>query len=144
MGFLLSSLPFAYENIIYLLTSFERMILMVNRIDRISEEVRRELSSIIQNDLKDPRLPKMISITAVNVTKDLKFAKVFVSVLANDEEKKNALAALKSGAGFIRRELSHRVQLRNTPELTFVLDDSIEKGAYISGLINKTINKTEE
>lgn len=120
------------------------MFTMVNRIDRISEEVKRELSNIIQNEIKDPRLPSMVSITAVNVTKDLKFAKVFVSVLASEEEKKNALAALKSAAGFIRRELSRSVQLRNTPELNFVLDDSIEKGAYISGLINKTMKKSEE
>jgi len=117
---------------------------MINRIDRISEEVKREISNIIQNEIKDPRLPSMVSITAVNVTKDLKFAKVFVSVLASEEEKKNALAALKSAAGFIRRELSRSVQLRNTPELHFVLDDSIEKGAYISGLINKTMEKSEK
>jgi len=117
---------------------------MVNRIDRISEEVKREMSSIIQNDLKDPRLPTMLSITAVKVTKDLKFAKVYVSILASDEEKKNALLALKSASGFIRREISRRVQLRNTPQLQFILDDSIEKGAYISNLINKTMEQIEE
>lgn len=122
----------------------ERNITMINRIDRISEEVKRELSNIIQNDLKDPRLPKMISLTTVSVTKDLKFAKVYVSVLGTDEEKKNAISGLKSAAGFMRRELSKRVQLRATPELHFILDDSIEKGAYISNLINKTIEKSEE
>lgn len=120
------------------------MFIMVNRIDRISEEVKREMSSIIQNDLKDPRLPTMLSITAVKVTKDLKFAKVYVSILASDEEKKNALLALKSASGFIRREISRRVQLRNTPQLQFILDDSIEKGAYISNLINKTMEQIEE
>jgi ribosome-binding factor A len=117
---------------------------MINRIDRISEEVKREISNIIQNDLKDPRLPSMISITTVSVTKDLKFAKVYVSVLGTDEEKKNAISGLKSASGFMRRELSRRVQLRATPELHFVLDDSIEKGAYIANLINKTIEKSGE
>lgn len=110
---------------------------MVDRIARISEEVRREISSIIQNDLKDPRLPQMISVTSVNVTKDLRHAKVFISVLGNEEQKKNALSALKSAAGFIRREVGSRMEIRYTPEMHFELDDSIEHGAYMSQLLNK-------
>lgn len=117
---------------------------MVDRINRISEEMKKELSFIIQNDLKDPRLPKLISITSVNVTKDLKYAKAYISVFGTDEEKKNALTALKSAAGFIRREVGHRMQMRYTPEMHFELDNSIEHGAYISNLINQTIKDNKE
>ncbi len=112
---------------------------MVDRINRISEEIRKEVSGIIQNELKDPRLPKFISVTGVNVTKDLRYAKIYISVLGNDEEKKSAVNGLKSAAGFIRREIGHRMQLRYTPEMLFELDNSIEQGAYISKLINETV-----
>jgi ribosome-binding factor A len=118
----------------------------MDRINRISEEVKKEVSNIIQNEIKDPRLPKLVSITAANVTKDLRFAKIHVSVLGNDEEKKNAITALKSAAGFIRREVGHRIQLRYTPELQFELDNSIEQGVYLTKLINETVKdeKSEE
>lgn len=109
---------------------------MADRIVRISEEVKKEISNIIQNELKDPRLPNMVSIVSCNVTKDLRYAKVFISVLGNDEEKKNAISALKSAAGYIRRELGHRVQLRYTPEIHFELDTSIEHGIYINKLLD--------
>ncbi len=109
---------------------------MADRIIRISEEVKKELSNIIQNDIKDPRLPSMVSIVSCNVTKDLRYAKVFVSVLGNEEQKKNAISALKSAAGFIRRELGHRVQLRYTPEIHFELDTSIEHGIHINKLLD--------
>jgi ribosome-binding factor A len=111
----------------------------VDRTYRISEEMKKEISSIIQNELRDPRLPKMISVMSANVTKDLKYAKVFISVLGSDEEKKHAMDALKSAAGFIRREIGHRMQLRNTPEMLFELDNSIERGVYITKLINETM-----
>lgn len=116
---------------------------MVDRINRIAEEMKKEISNIIQNEVKDPRLPKLISVIAVNVTKDLKFAKVHISVFGNDEEKKNAISALKSAAGFIRREVGHRMQMRYTPELHFELDTSIEHGAYITKLINETVKDDE-
>lgn len=112
---------------------------MVDRTSRIAEEMKKEISSIIQNELKDPRLPEFISITAVNVTRDLRYAKVYISVLGTDEEKKNALQGLKSAAGFIRREVGRRIQIRYTPELQFELDDSIEHGIYMNKLINETI-----
>jgi ribosome-binding factor A len=111
---------------------------MVDRINRISEEIKKEVSSIIQNELKDPRLPRMISIVSLNVTKDLKYAKIYVSVLGTEEEKKGAITALKSAAGFIRREVSRRVLIRYTPEMHFELDTSIERGIHISKLINET------
>lgn len=116
---------------------------MIDRINRISEEVKKEVSSIIQNELKDPRLPKLISVISANVTKDLKYAKIYVSVLGTEEEKKNALSALKSSAGFVRREIGRRMQLRSTPEMQFELDNSIEHGIYISKLINETVKHDE-
>lgn len=111
----------------------------MDRTVRISEEMKREISAIIQSELKDPRLSRLISVTNVNVTKDLRYAKVYVSIMGKDEEKKNALEGLKSAAGFIRREVGHRIQLRYTPEVQFELDNSIEHGAYISKLINDAV-----
>lgn len=111
----------------------------MDRISRISEEVKREISSIILNDIKDPRLPKLVSVVAANVSKDLRHAKVYISVLGNEEEKASAMEALKSASGFIRREIGHRLSLRYTPELSFVLDDSIEHGISISKLIDRTV-----
>jgi len=117
----------------------ERSGFMVDRINRISEEMKKIISEIILTELKDPRLPQMVSITSVNVTKDLKYAKVYVSVLGSDEEKNNAIQALKSASGYIRREVGHRIKIRYTPEIIFELDNSIEHGDYISRLIDKTM-----
>ncbi|MEE1047546.1 MAG: 30S ribosome-binding factor RbfA [Clostridia bacterium] len=105
-----------------------------SRTDRISEEVKRELSAVVR-ELKDPRIPMMTTVVSVRVTKDLKFAKAYISVLGSEEAKKGALAALKSASGFIRREIGHRLNLRNTPEFTFVADDSIEYGAHINEIL---------
>ncbi|MEI6601898.1 MAG: 30S ribosome-binding factor RbfA [Clostridia bacterium] len=112
---------------------------MSDRIDRISEEVKKELSKIFLENLKDPRMPTMVSVLAVKVDKDLKFAKVFVSVLGDDKAKTDAQAALKSAAGFIRHEIGQRLNLRNTPEFHFIIDDSIAQGVAMSTLIKKTI-----
>jgi ribosome-binding factor A len=112
---------------------------MANRIDRISEEIKREISNIIQNELKDPRLPQIVSVTSVNTTKDLRYSKVYVSILGSEEEKKNAMDALNSAAGYIRREIGKRVQLRYTPELLIELDESIERGLYLTKLIDDTV-----
>lgn len=112
-----------------------------NRIERIKEEVLRELASVIRT-LKDPRIPPMTSVVAVDVTKDLKYAKAHVSVMGNEEEKTAAIAALKSASGFIRREISSRLNLRITPEFTFVLDRSVDYGMHINDLIHK-INEGE-
>ena len=112
---------------------------MAERIDRISEEIKWEISNIIQNDLKDPRLPEFVSVLSVDTTRDLRYAKVYVSVYGNEEEKKKAMEGLKNAAGFIRREIGQRIKLRYTPELLFELDNSIEYGIYINKLINETI-----
>ncbi|OUQ82295.1 30S ribosome-binding factor RbfA [Flavonifractor sp. An100] len=100
-----------------------------NRIGRINEEIQRELSSLIPN-VKDPRVSGMISVTAVDTTPDLRYAKVYISVL-DKSDCAQVLKGLKSASGFLRRELGHSLQLRYTPELTFVRDDSIDKGAHI-------------
>mgnify|MGYP003912239859 CR=1 FL=1 len=104
---------------------------------RINMEVQRELSEIIRREVKDPRIHPMTTVVAVEVTPDLKYCKAFISVLGDEETASNTLAGLKSGVGYVRRELARRVNLRNTPELTFVLDQSIEYGVHMSHLIDQ-------
>lgn len=109
---------------------------------RINEEVKREISNLIRNEMKDVRLTAMISVTDVQVTKDLRYAKVFVSVYAKDQEEKNSnLDVLKSAAGFIRREIAQRINLRHSPQLLFELDESIDYGMKIDSLIRKGKDK---
>ena len=110
---------------------------------RINSEVQREMSSIIREDLKDPRIHPMTSVMAVEVTPDLKFAKIFVSVLGNDQEKEKTMEGLKKSASFARHQLAKRMNLRNTPELTFVLDTSIEYGVTMSKKIDELKEKEE-
>lgn len=110
---------------------------------RINSEVQREMSSIIREDLKDPRIHPMTSVMAVEVTPDLKFAKIFVSVLGNDEEKEKTMEGLKKSASFARHQLAKRMNLRNTPELTFALDTSIEYGVTMSKKIDELKEKEE-
>ena len=105
------------------------------RTDRISEEIKKELSSIIR-DLKDPRIPMMTSVVSVNVTNDLRYAKAFVSIMGTDDEKKDAIKGLTAAAGYIRKEIGSRVKLRCVPEFSFTLDDSIEYGAHINKLLS--------
>lgn len=113
----------------------------MDRTDRISEEMKKEVSAIIQNELKDPRLPKIISVTTSEVTRDLRYAKVYISVLGDENDKKNAIQGLRSAAGFIRREIGQRLKLRYTPEILFELDNSIERGVYLNKLINDTLHE---
>ena len=109
---------------------------------RINGEVQRELSNIIR-ELKDPRVGIMTSVTAVEVTPDLKYCKAYISVLGDDETKAETLAGLKSAEGYIRRELARTVNLRNTPEIKFIMDESIEYGMRMSKLIDD-VRKNEE
>ena len=104
-----------------------------NRIDRINEEIQRELASLIPM-VKDPRVTGMISVMAVDTTTDLRYAKVFISILDKSDEQQ-VMRGLKSASGWLRRELGHRLQLRYTPELSFVLDESIDKGAHILAML---------
>ncbi|MBO4375395.1 MAG: 30S ribosome-binding factor RbfA [Lachnospiraceae bacterium] len=111
--------------------------------NRINGEVRRSLSEIIR-DVKDPRVDPFCSVTEVYVAPDLKTCKVYVSVLGDEEKEKETLEGLKSAEGFIRRELAARVNLRNTPELTFIMDDSIRYGMEMSKKIDEVMGKTSE
>lgn len=113
-----------------------------NRMEKVNEEFKRELSVIIDRDLKNPNITGMISVTKVKTASDLKSAKVYVSIL-NSKSKKNTLQGLKNASGFIRSELAKRVNLRYTPELIFELDESIEYGAKIDSIIEK-LNKKEK
>ncbi len=108
---------------------------------RINGEVQRELSNIIRS-LKDPRIGIMTTVTAAEVAPDLKTCKAFISVLGDEEAKAQTLEGLNSAKGFIRRELARTVNLRNTPEIRFVLDESIEYGMKISKLIDE-VNHNE-
>ena len=109
---------------------------------RINEEVKREISNIIQNEIKDPRMTAMVSVTDVKVTRDLRYAKVFVSIFGKDEEEKNnTFISLKNASGFIRKEIGQRINLRYNPQLIFELDDSISYGMRIEELITKVKEK---
>ena len=108
---------------------------------RINGEVQKELSSIIRGEIKDPRIHPMTSVMAVEVAPDLKTCKAYISVLGNDEAKKATIAGLKSGEGYIRRQLAKNLNLRNTPEIRFILDESIEYGVNISRRIEEVTRK---
>lgn len=108
-----------------------------DRIDRISEEVRRELTRIIRDDLSDPRIGGTWSILRADVTRDLRYCKVRVSIL-EPERRREMMDALKKAAGFIRRELGHSMDLRYTPELIFELDTNIEYAAHINQLLKES------
>ena len=108
-----------------------------NRIDRISEEVMKALAEALRN-VKDPRVQNgLVSITHCEVTGDLRYAKVYISVFGSDEQAKEVMKGLKSASGWLRREVGHKVQLRYAPELVFNLDSSMTHGAHISHVINE-------
>ncbi len=107
---------------------------------RINLEVQKELSNIIRGEIKDPRINPMTSVVAVEVAPDLKHCKVYISVLGDEDSQKDTLKGLKSAEGYIRTKLAKTINLRNTPELNFILDQSIEYGINMSKLID-TVNK---
>ena len=104
---------------------------------RINGEVQRVLAEIIRGEIKDPRIPEMTSVVAVEVAPDLKTCKAYISVLGDEEARKAALEGLKSAEGFIKNRLARTINLRNTPEITFVMDQSIEYGVNMSKLIDE-------
>ena len=110
---------------------------------RINGEVQKELSRIIQNGIKDPRIAPLTSVVSVEVAPDLKTCKAYISVLGSEKAAADTLAGLKSAEGFIRRQLAHTVNLRNTPEIRFILDQSIEYGLTMTKLIDDVV-KTEQ
>ncbi len=103
---------------------------------RINEEVLRELSNIIRGEMKDPRIAPLTSVVSVEVAPDLKSCKAYISVLGDEKAQQDTLAGLKSAEGYIRRQLAQNINLRNTPEIRFILDQSIEYGVNMSKLID--------
>jgi ribosome-binding factor A len=110
---------------------------MTRRAERVSNLIRREISVLLQEQVNDPRLKSLISVTEVITAPDLKSAKVYVSVLGNDNEKAEVLKGFTAASGFLRRELAGQLTLRVIPELSFHLDTSIERGARILELIQQ-------
>lgn len=114
---------------------------------RVNTEVQRELSNIIRGGIKDPRVAPMTSVVSVEVAPDLKTCKAYISVLGDEEAQQNTVKGLQSAEGYIRRELAHTLNMRNTPEIKFVLDQSIEYGVMMSKKISevtKDIKDDEE
>ena len=111
---------------------------------RINMEVQRELSEIIRLEIKDPRIHPMTTVVSAQVTPDLKYCIAFISILGDEEAGKATIEGLKSAEGYIRRELARRVNLRNTPEIKFILDQSIEYGVNMSRLIDEVTKDIRE
>lgn len=111
---------------------------------RINGEVQRVLAEIIQGEIKDPRISQWTSVVSVEVAPDLKSCKAWISVLGGEEVRKATLQGLKSAEGFIKRQLAKTINLRNTPEITFVMDQSIEYGVNMSRRIDEVIAKDNE
>jgi ribosome-binding factor A len=114
------------------------------RINRISEEVKKVVSELIQNEIKDPRISGMPSVNKVSVTKDLRFAKIYISVLGSEEDKESTIEGLQSAKGFVRKEIGNRINLRHVPEPIFMLDESIEQALYMSKLIEEVNRDSKE
>ena len=108
---------------------------------RINGEVQKVLSEIIRGEIKDPRISPLTSVVSVSVAPDLKTCKAFISVLGNEEAQENTMAGLKSAVGYVRRQLAKELNLRNTPEIMFVLDQSIEYGVNMSKMIDDVVRK---
>jgi len=113
---------------------------MAHRIQRVNNLLRHEISELLQRQVKDPRLGTFIIVTEVSTSPDLKYAKIFVSCIASEEEKQETLSVLAAASGFFRRELAKRLDLPRIPELNFQWDDSIERADHLLQLIDK-VNK---
>lgn len=110
---------------------------MSYRLEKINHLIRNEISDLLQRHVKDPRLGNFIAITEVRTSMDLKYARVFVSFLGSDEERKQAMAALDHAKGFFRHELGENLHMRCTPEISFQWDDSIERGSRLLSLMDQ-------
>ena len=110
---------------------------MAHRIERVNSLIRREISELIQRQVKDPRVDNFVAVTEVNTSPDLKYAKIFVSGLVSEEEREATLGTLVSASGFFRSELSKRLKIRRVPELSFHWDNSIEHGDHLLRLIDQ-------
>lgn len=112
---------------------------MARRTDRINHLLREEISELLQRQIKDPRLGRFITVTKVSTSPDLHYARVNISVLGSEEDKKEVINTLRTAAHFIQRELRHRLKLRIIPDLDFRRDDTIEQGAQVLELIQKIV-----
>ncbi len=117
---------------------------MSHRIERVNALLRQEVGSVVADELKDPRISSIVSITRVETSRDLGFAKVYVSVLGSDQEKADTLRALGSAAGFIHRSIRPNLRMRSVPHLAFYLDEAIERGAEMVAFIDKVIERDRE
>lgn len=109
---------------------------MSRRTDRINEQLREEISTVLARQVKDPRLNALISITRVESSSDLRSARVYISVLGNDKQQKEALQGLQSAASFLRREIRDRINMKHTPFMTYLLDDSLQEADHLLRLMN--------
>lgn len=107
------------------------------RPEKVAQLMRREIADILQRKLRDPRMSAMVSVTDVEVTHDLSYAKIFVSIMGTPEEREKTLAGLVSAAGFVRHELGDRLGLREVPGIRFIHDDSIDRGARVEDLLKR-------
>ena len=110
---------------------------MTHRIEQVNKLIHREISGLLQRQVKDPRLGDFVAVTEVSTSPDLRYAKIFVSRMANQEEKQQILSALTGAAGFFRKELARRVKLRRVPQLSFHWDDSISQRDRLLQLIDR-------
>ena len=117
--------------------------MMQYRSRRVADLIKLEISEIIRRELKDPRIG-MVSITGVQMTEDLRYAKVFVSVLGNENEVKSSLIGLERATGFVRREIGRRLSLRYTPEIKFIYDESLRDGSYLLSLLDSVVKEEAE
>ena len=115
---------------------------MSRRTERLNHLLRQEITELLQREAKDPRLSVLLSVTRVSVSSDLHYAKVFVSVMGTEDEKKGVLTALHAASGFLRRELASRLNMRYTPELNFSYDDTMERASKVIQLIDE-VNSSE-
>jgi ribosome-binding factor A len=113
------------------------VVVVAHRIERVNSIIRYEISQLLQRQVKDPRLGNFVTVTEVSTSPDLRYARVFISRIGSEEEKRETLSALVSASGFFRRQLAKRLRLRHIPELSFQWDDSIRRGAYLLELIDK-------
>jgi ribosome-binding factor A len=117
---------------------------MIHRIERVNNLIRREVSELIQRQVKDPRLDAFVAVTEVATSPDLKYAKVFVSCINGKQEEQKTLGVLNAASGFLRKELAKKLRLRRIPELNFYWDDSIEHGDHILRLIDQVSSEQDD
>jgi ribosome-binding factor A len=110
-----------------------------SRSRRVSEQLKRELAQLIHDEVKDPRV-RMVTVNAVEVSRDLAYARVYVTSLVEQDQRDKLIEGLNKAAGFLRRELGRRISLRATPQLQFTYDESIDSGARMSALINEAVS----